>query len=313
VTIGELIVLYEQNHVRNLKSARNLSRRLQRYIGPWAALELGALTRMQVVTWHQENGRTRGHSAANQALAELHALYTKAGDWGLYDGKNPAHHIKKFPKHSRERFVQANEMPYLLRALAEELPRIELFFLVLLFTGCRTCELRTAKWSDFDLVQGIWRKPMTKNGTSHTIPLAELLIQRLQQLPHEDVFVFPSRACFRNGGQAGPRCRTVVKWQWERIRKRAGLLDLNIHDLRRTAASWMSIHGENLQVVSQMLNHRSITSTQIYARLSITPVRNALNGNVERMLGPVPVPMNRQPQQTMVMAASREEREEWPG
>jgi integrase len=311
MTIGELIVLYEQNHVVNLKSARNLSRRIQRYIGPWSALELGALTRMQVVTWHQENGRTRGHHAANQALAELHAMYTKAQDWELYDGRNPAHRIKPFPTHSRERFVQANEMPYLLRSLAEELPRIELFFLVLLFTGCRTCELRTAQWSDFDLAQKIWRKPMTKNGTSHTVPLPDILVERLQQLPRETIWVFPSRPCFRNDGKGGQRCRTVVKWQWERIRKRAGLLDLNIHDLRRTAASWMSIHGENLQVVSQMLNHRSITSTQIYARLSIAPVRNALNGNVERMLGVVPaIPVNHK---TAAHDSMSEPMQEWPG
>jgi integrase len=314
VTIGELLVLYEKNHVVNLKSARNLSRRLTRYIGPWSALALEALPRMQVVQWHQENGRTRGHSAANQALAELHALYRKAQDWELYDGKNPADHIKKFPRHSRERFVQPHEMPYLLRALAEELPRIEIFFLILLLTGCRTCELRTAKWTHFDLVQKIWHKPVTKNGTSHTIPLADELIRRLQQLPRETVWVFPSRACAKNGMQAGQRCRTVVKWHWERIRKRAGLPDLHIHDLRRTAASWMAIHGENLPVISQMLNHQSITSTQIYARLSITPVRNALNGNAERMLGPVPVPTTLPPQQTMVRApACGGERDEWPG
>jgi integrase len=303
MTIGELIVLYEANHVRNLKSARNLSRRLQRYIGPWSALALEALTRMQVIQWHQENGRTRGPTAANQALAELHALYAKAGDWELYDGRNPADHVKKFPRHSRERFIQVHEMPYFLRALAEEMPRIETFFLVLLLTGCRTCELRTAKWSDFDFVQGIWRKPMTKNGTSHTIPLADELLRRLQQLPRETVFVFPSRACARNAMQAGQRCRTVVKWHWERIRKRAGLPDLHIHDLRRTAASWLAIHGENLPVISQMLNHRSITSTQIYARLSVKPVRDALNGNATRMLGPVPVPV----------VSMSEQVQEWPG
>ena len=62
-----------------------------------------------------------------------------------------------------------------------------------------------------------------------------------------------------------------------------------------------------------MLNHKSLTSTQIYARLSVAPVRQALDDQAERMLGPVPVPTNRLPHQTMVMAPSREERDEWPG
>ena len=155
---------------------------------------------------------------------------------------------------------------------------------------------------------------MTKNGTSHTIPLAEILIQRLQQLPRPTVWVFPSRPNGKNGGQAGQRCRTAVRWMWERVRRRAGLPDVHIHDLRRTAASWLAINGESLPVISQMLNHKSLACTAVYARLSVAPVRHALNGNAERMLGPVLAPMNLQPQQTMVMAAAcMEERGEWPG
>jgi hypothetical protein len=50
MTIGEFLVLYEQNHVVNLKSQRNLSRRLQRYVTPFAALALGDLTRMQIIS-----------------------------------------------------------------------------------------------------------------------------------------------------------------------------------------------------------------------------------------------------------------------
>jgi hypothetical protein len=49
VTIGELIRLYEQNHVINLKSRQNISHRLARYIAPWASIALGDLTRMQVM------------------------------------------------------------------------------------------------------------------------------------------------------------------------------------------------------------------------------------------------------------------------
>ncbi|HEV8329476.1 MAG TPA: site-specific integrase [Nitrospiraceae bacterium] len=313
MTIGEFLVLYEQNHVVNLKSRRNLSRRLQRYVTPFAALALGDLTRMQVIAWHQEIGRTRGHSVANQALSELHAMYAKAQDWELYDGRNPAHRIKKFPKQSRERFVQSHEMPRLLQALSEEKVHVETFFLCLLLTGCRLGELRAAQWKDFDLAQGLWHKPMTKNGTRHTIPLAEILIPRLQHLPRPTIWVFPSRPNGKNGGQGGQRCRTAVRWMWERIRRRAGLPDVTIHDLRRTAASWLAINGDSLPIISQMLNHKSLACTQVYARLSVEPVRVALNEQATRMLGLGPVVMPSQPPQTPSWAPSRDEREAWPG
>jgi hypothetical protein len=52
-----------------------------------------------------------------------------------------------------------------------------------------------------------------------------------------------------------------------------------------------------------MLNHRSLSSTQVYARLSLAPVARALNDQCERMLGPVPVPV----------VSVNEQRQEWPG
>lgn len=65
------------------------------------------------------------------------SLYVKAADWELYDGKNPSAGVKKFPKHSRGRFVQSHEIPWLVKALADEMPQIETFFLCLLLTGPR--------------------------------------------------------------------------------------------------------------------------------------------------------------------------------
>ena len=100
-----------------------------------------------------------------------------------------------------------------------------------------------------------------------------------------------------------------MRYLWERLRRKMGLPDVRIHDLRRTASSWLSIHGSNIQVIPGMLNHKSLTSTQIYACLSVEPVRQALNDQCERMLGPVPTP----PPQIPMWSPLRDERETWPG
>jgi len=310
MTIGELLVLYEQNHVINLKNWKGTSRRLQRYIAPWASLALGDLTRMQVIQWHQEIGRTRGFTAANQALVALHAMYVKAQDWELYDGKNPAARVKKFSTPSRQRFIQANELPWLVKSLSEELPHVELFFLCLLLTGCRVGELRAAQWTDLDLERGLWHKPTTKNGRSHTVPLAAVLIQRLHQLPRHTVWVFPSHPNGIYACRAGQWSRTAIQAVWKRIRKRTGLVDVHVHDLRRTCASWLAINGSNLPVIQQVLNHSSLAVTQTYARLSVAPVRLALDEQAERMLGPVPSPVALA---CPVIAPPETQRQEWPG
>ena len=313
MTIGELRVLYLDNHVVNLKDRLGTTRRLQRYLAPFDALSLGALTKMQVIQWHQEIGRTRGFTAANQALQQLRAMYQKAQDWELYDGKNPADRVKKFPKHSRERFVQSNELPWLLKSLSDERPTVETYFLCLLLTGARRDEARLMQWTHLDLDRALWNKPTSKNGHPHTIPLPDQLVTRLRALPRVCEWVFPSTPNSKNGMRAGLWSGTAVEKKWQQLRRRVGLGDVRIHDLRRTAASWLAINGSNLPVIQSMLNHRSLSSTQVYARLSLAPVARALNDQCERMLGPVPVPTNPPPHQTMVMAASREERDEWPG
>ena len=53
---------------------------------------------------------------------------------------------------------------------------------------------------------------------------------------------------------------------WRRIRERAGLPDVTVHNLRRTYASFLAISGENTTVSSKVLNHATLANTAIYAR-----------------------------------------------
>lgn len=314
MTIGEMIVLYEHNHTVNLKDWKGIAARLQRYLSQFASIPLGELTRMQVVQWHQQIGKTRGHNAANSALQNLRTMYQKAQDWELYDGRNPADRIKKFSKHSRERFVQSHEMAWLIKSLAEELPQHETFFLTLLLTGCRVGEAHAATWADLDLERGLWHKPRTKNGKSHTVPLAAVLVERLRQLPHTTAWVFPSRPNGKNNFVPGQWSHSAINFVWHRIRRRAGLPNVRVHDLRRTAASWLAISGENLPVIQQVLNHSSLAVTQVYARLSVAPVRRALDEQATRMLGLGPGPASSPVALVCPVIASPEtQTPEWPG
>ena len=67
MTIGELLVIYERNHVAFLKNRLGTSRRLQTYVGLLAAVDLGDLTKMQALEWFHAIGQAKGGHAANQA------------------------------------------------------------------------------------------------------------------------------------------------------------------------------------------------------------------------------------------------------
>ena len=72
----------------------------------------------------------------------------------------------------------------------------------------------------------------------------------------------------------------------------ARLLDLRIHDLRRTLGSWQAAAGASLVIIGKSLNQKSVSSTAIYARLNLDPVRESVNratGNMVATLNTVPI------------------------
>ena len=52
--------------------------------------------------------------------------------------------------------------------------------------------------------------------------------------------------------------------------------DIRIHDLRRTLGSWQAKQGASLTIIGKSLNHRSVVTTAIYARLDQDPVRQSV-------------------------------------
>ena len=75
-----------------------------------------------------------------------------------------------------------------------------------------------------------------------------------------------------------------MKRAWDRIRTKAGIQDVRFHDLRRTVGSWLAGSGESLSLIGKVLNHRDVSTTAIYARLNLDPVRQALERNAIKML-----------------------------
>ena len=55
---------------------------------------------------------------------------------------------------------------------------------------------------------------------------------------------------------------------WDRIRKRAGLQDFRLHDLRHSFASFVINSRDDLYEVQKLLGHSNPRTTQRYAHLS---------------------------------------------
>jgi integrase len=129
---------------------------------------------------------------ANRVLALLSSIFGWALSAGLWDG-NPAKGIRRNAERSRDRFLQADELPRFYAALAEEPNEtIRDYFLMSLLTGARRANVLAIRWVEIDFKRAEWRIPRTKNDDPHTIPLMPealaILVQR--QSGGESVHVF---------------------------------------------------------------------------------------------------------------------------
>ena len=164
----------------------------------------------------------------------------------------------------RERVLDDREMVRLWHALSEIEPILAGTFKLRLLTAQRGVEVLSMRW---DQIQGDWwtiPAGVTKNRLTHRVPLSpevQAVLDRLRMLSDDSPWVFPSpmHGCSHLKSISRPT---------QRLACAAGLDDFTAHDLRRTAASWMTSLGASRLVVSKILNHVESGVTAVYDRHS---------------------------------------------
>ncbi len=281
-TFADLAQEYTERHIPKKRSGAEDLRRLERLVpSSWNSRELESFSRVEITRVHDSVGTDQGPYAANRLLAMLRAMFNLAVEWGLLpEGHpNPCRKVKMSPERQRERFVTPEELPRIWGSIGQERnPYWRAFFTLNLLLGARRGELLSMRWEDIDFEAKTWRIPETKAGGQHILPLPGAAVEILQSLPslEGNPYVFPSHG--KTGHLVEP------KTAWSRICERAGVTGVRIHDLRRTVGSWLAAQGESLPMIGKVLNHSQPSTTAIYARLHLDPVRAAMERNAEHML-----------------------------
>jgi integrase len=254
---------------------------LRQYVLPALGhLKVEAVTRADVTALHDAM-KTTPH-AANRARALLSKMLNLAEKWSLRpDGSNPCRHVERYPEPKRRRFLNDEELARLGSALdaveAEgvKMPSAVTAVRLLVLTGARMGEILGLRWEHVDFERGCLRLPDSKTGAKE-VPLGREAVEVLKVIER-------TASPWVIEGRAQGRPLVNLNKAWRRIRHRAGLDDVRIHDLRRTAASAGASVGLTLEAVGQILGHSQAATTKGYAFLFDEAKRTAANAMSARV------------------------------
>lgn len=279
LTFEELYTLYYNNHgiVFTKRPDDNLKMIKLHVIPVFGSEKLSKITSENIRKMHLRIG-TNAKAAANRVIEIMSATFNFGIKDNHFNGTNPCLGVRKFKTFSRDRFLSKEELSKFIKAAKQEDDLFRDYFMLLLHTGARKSNVLAMKYCDIDFDNNHWRidASETKNNEVNIVLLSEASMKILKRrFKENEKLKIPSTFVFPGEGTTGHL--QDPKKAFQRIKDRMKVQDIRIHDLRRTFGSYMAISGASLPMIGKALNHKSQTSTVIYARLAQSSVLDAIN------------------------------------
>ena len=232
------------------------------------ARRVADIARADVSALHKRMRKTP--YAANRAVACLRSFFTWTERQGIRpDHSNPARLIEFYRETSRERLLSPEEIARLGVAIkasdGEEWPYALAAIKLLLFTGARRGEILALRWAEIDEAASVARLPDSKTGAK-TLHLGSPARKVLASIPRQKDNPYVICGRLKGGALIG------LPATWRRVRKRAGLPDLRLHDLRHAFASSAAMGGTPLLTIGRLLGHSQPAVTDRYSHFASAPL-----------------------------------------
>lgn len=278
-TLDELLDRYEEVQLPKLKSARTVKAKLDWWREAHGDRLLSALTRDVIArardklraTPKQRGGGARSAADINRTLAALSSACSFAvKELGWLD-RNPLKLVTKPAENKgRTRFLSKEELPLFLdQCRRSHNKHLYLAVLLALTTGARQAEVMSLRWSQIDLVHRTAKLHDTKNGDSRELPLSgevlALLRDRSESSASGDDRLFPPKP-----GSKSPHLD--LRAPFNAALKASNITNFHWHDLRHTAASYLTMEGVTPLMISKILGHRTMAMVARYSHLEPSAV-----------------------------------------
>lgn len=258
---------------------------LQHDIMPFfGAMALAKIGRKDVNQWRDSYASQP--SRFNRAVPVLSSLFKQAEILGHRPlNSNPCKGIARYKQSLKERFLSAREYRVLGRILREvegDMPDAVAIIRLLIYTGARKNEIAVLRreWIKSPRIflpdSKTGAKQLYINVPAHTV-LQPYMARRDKGL------LFPST---RN-----PNRPFEPSAAWYKIRSKAGLNDVRLHDLRHSFASVAIGNDIPLTHIGALLGHALPETTARYAHLAdeiITESAARISGSIAKQMGMMP-------------------------
>jgi integrase len=126
-------------------------------------------------------------------------------------------------------------------------------------TGCRSTEIRTAKWEWFNYKEKTWTVPGSEYKTGKTVrrALPECAISMLKE--HQETSITNhvlTRSRYKGPEDDKPPAQPNIAFFSAQIIMKTGMKEWSLHDLRRTVATRLSELGAPPHVIEKLLGHQ---------------------------------------------------------
>ena len=222
----------------------------------------------------------------------VHALLVQMWNWAVAResiAHSPMYGVPRpaGAERPRARVLTADEIRkfWIKLDTAEMAEPTKLALKLLLVTAQRRGELTFAKWEHFDLTGKTWTIPIALLKSSHSrrespephrVPLSPLaleLLGKLRAITGDGMYLLPAWADHRKHGSYSERVLTRAVLD---NRAHFGLAErFTPHDLRRTAASFMTKIRVPRLHVEKVLNHATGDIAEVYDRHDYLPEKRA--------------------------------------
>ena len=166
-------------------------------------------------------------------------------------------------------YLTPAEIDVFLRAAQEITPKHRLLCELLIFTGIRVNELRNVDIRDFDDNNQLLIKH-GKGGKERFVPISDSLYHKVQLYTEGK----KQGVLFVNRKHQRYTVRMLQYMVGQVIEKAKLDKKLSTHSLRHTFACFCMARGMSLEAVQVLMGHSSMKTTEIYARLELSSIKD---------------------------------------